>query len=525
MLLHEILESSARKRPNAVAVLALNHTVTYGELDALANRFAHACLREGVRPGDRVALALENSIELIACYFGVMKAGGVAVPLPPGPRSDRLAHAVSDCAPALTVVDVATLPTFMSEWPDARVLVHADKRVPAGSLVPESQLLHTALAASPAQMPSVLRGEDDLAAIVYTSGSTAQPRGVMLTHRNIVANTRSILEYLRLSAADRVMCVLPLYYVYGLSLLHTHMMAGGSIVLENRVAFPSAILRTLQDQEATGFAGVPSTFAFLLRRSALRKTILPHLRYVTQAGAAMVPSLLLEWLDAVPGVPFYAMYGATEASARLTYLTPEDLGRKLGSIGKPVAGVEIDVIADDGRIAASGEIGELVARGENISPGYWNNDTETRARFGPSGYRTGDLGYRDSEGFLFVVGRRHDMLKIGGHRVAPQEIEHVLRDHPAISDAAVVGAADELLGEVPVAFVVLRESAADERGIREFCAARLAAPKVPARVQIVAELPRLASGKIDKPALRLFGQPAADRAPSRDALPVSVFSF
>ena len=504
MLVHELLESSARERPEALALLAGTGATTYGELDALATQFARVCVREGVRPGDRVAIALENSIELIACYFGAMKAGGVAVPLPPGARSDRFSRAIADCRPALSVVDEATFTSHRTQLAGSRVLVHDGERAAlSGEGTPRDMLLSAALTSSSAAPFPAARRPHDLAAIIYTSGSMSQPRGVMLTHQNILANTRSIVAYLTLTPADRVMCVLPLYYAYGLSLLHTHVLIGGTVILENRVAFPSIVLETMASQGATGFAGVPSTFALLLRRSSLRTARLPHLRYVTQAGAAMPPTLLREWLAALPDVPFFVMYGATEASARLTYLPPADIRRKVGSIGRAVSGVEIDVVTDGGTIAACGEVGELVARGANISAGYWNDETATEQRFGINGFRTGDLGYRDTEGFLFIVGRRHDMLKIGGQRVAPQEIEHVLQQHPAVSEAVVVGAADELLGERPVAFLVLREGmAADEASLRRFCAGHLAAAKVPYRVEFYRDLPRLGAGKVDRQLLR-----------------------
>jgi acyl-CoA synthetase (AMP-forming)/AMP-acid ligase II len=198
------------------------------------------------------------------------------------------------------------------------------------------------------------------------------------------------------------------------------------------------------------------------------------------------------------------MYGATEAAARLTYLPPEDLPRKLGSIGRAIPNVVIDVIDETGTPVGNGEVGELVARGPNISSGYWNRPEETAQKFGPLGYRTGDLGYRDADGYLFLVGRLHDIIKVGAHRVGAKEIEDVLSEHPSVLDAAVVAAPHDLLGEVPVAFVALRAALAEaEPSLRAFCAARLAAPKVPARVVVQADLPKLAAaGKIDKASLR-----------------------
>jgi acyl-CoA synthetase (AMP-forming)/AMP-acid ligase II len=248
----------------------------------------------------------------------------------------------------------------------------------------------------------------------------------------------------------------------------------------------------MAEHEVTGFAGVPSTFALLLHRSNLRSIAFPQLRYVTQAGGAMPPAHIIEWLKATKRqVPFYVMYGTTEASARLTYLPPELLEHKLGSIGIPIPGVTIDVITEDGRRAPPGCVGELVARGENISSGYWNAPAETARRFEPNGYRTGDLGYADDDGYLFLVGRRHDLIKTGAHRVSPAEIENVLHRHPAVHEAAVIGYPDELLGEVPLAFAALRDEAVpDENVILKFCAEHLAGAKIPKRILFVADLPK-----------------------------------
>ena len=265
--------------------------------------------------------------------------------------------------------------------------------------------------------------------------------------------------------------------------------------------FPNVVLTAMRTHEVTGFAGVPSTFALLLQRSSLGREPFPALRYVTQAGGSLAPARILEWLERGPPVPFYVMYGATEASARLTYLPPDDLRRKIGSIGKPIDNVEIVIVKDDGREAETGEVGELVAKGPNIAMGYRNDPEGTAERFQDGGYRTGDLGYADEEGFLFLVGRRHDMIKVGAHRVGAKEIEEVIHEWPAITEAVVLGVPDDLLGEVPVAVVTWRD-APDEAALLAFCRSRLAAYKVPIRVLSLPELPKLPTGKIDRRAVR-----------------------
>ena len=500
MLVHRWVEESARRAPDAVAIIEPGRQMTYGELDRRANQWAHLFHRRHVARGDRVILALDNCIELAAAYFGALKAGAVAVPLAAGPRNDRLSHAIADCAPRVAVIDGATERSVRKSGVVATVssVVVAD-RSSTHELIPLA-----AVEDCPGDPVPVRPIDLDLAAIIYTSGSTGQPRGVMLTHKNFVSNARSIIRYLKLTAADRVMCVLPFNYVYGLSLLHTHIAVGGSIVIENRSAFPNVVLNSMREHQVTGFSGVPSTFALMLHRSNLETTTLPSLRYVTAAGGAWAPAKVEEWIRRAPKTEVFVMYGATEASARLTFLPPEAVTRKIGSIGRAIPNVEIVVQTESGGRAKPGEIGELVARGSNISCGYWNDPHETALRFGPSGYRTGDLGYCDDEGYLFLVGRQHDLIKVGAHRVGLKEIEDVLQAHAAVYEAAVVGAPHEFLGEAPVAFVALKTAIDDlQNQLRAFSATRLEPHKVPLRIVQLDELPKLpGSGKLDRKALR-----------------------
>jgi len=450
---------------------------------------------------------MDDGIESVACYFGSMKAGAVAVPLPPGPHNDRLVRAVEDCSPTAAIVNRATVADPIAAAALVKLqAVFVTKGAAGGARLAQDipfPAWAAAIDAAHDSEPLIRMIDLDLAAIIYTSGSTGAPRGAMLSHQNIRSNTESIIEYLHLTPADRIMCVLPFYYVYGLSLLHTHIAVGGSVIVDMRFAFPNVVLKTMQEHHATGFAGVPSTFALLMHRSNLTKMQFPDLRYVTQAGGGMPPARIREWLEKGPTAAFYVMYGATEASARLTYLEPADLERKLGSIGRGIPNVEMLVVNEAGKLAVQGEVGELVARGSNISSGYWNNTEETAERFGPLGYRTGDLGYADEEGFLYLVGRKHDMIKVGAHRVGAKEIEDVLNEHPAIFEAAVVPVQHEILGEAPFAFIAVRRGAPRDIGeILIFCRARLVAHKVPVEFVVLPSIPKSGIGKIDKLSLR-----------------------
>lgn len=495
------LERSAARAPEAVALVEATRGVTrYGELVEDVWRFARALQARGVRRGDRVLIALDNSRAFVTAYFGTMASGAVAVPLTPGRRSDRLAPVIADCTPAACITDPATLAE-----PAARQAIGSiGARFLFGN-VDVGLACEPFAAAVSAERPDPFDArliDQDLAAIVYTSGSTGAPRGVMLRHRNIVANTESIVAYLGLTPADRVMCVLPFYYVYGLSLLHTHLSVGGSIAIENRFVYPNVVLDAMKAAQVTGFAGVPSTFVMLLQGADLASFECPTLRYVTQAGGNLPPARIREWVERGPQVPFYVMYGATEASARLTYLPPGRLQAKLGSIGIEIPNVEICVVREDGELAGVNEPGEIVARGANIAAGYWNAPAETAERFGPLGYRTGDLAYRDEDGYLFLVGRSQEFIKVGAQRIGPIEIERVISEYPGVADVAVVGVPHPLLGEAPIAIVRVSRGSPTPADVQAFCRQHLPPYKVPVEVLFRAELPKTAVGKIDRRSLR-----------------------
>jgi acyl-CoA synthetase (AMP-forming)/AMP-acid ligase II len=508
-LVHQFLESTAEKRPHAILVTERGGNKTYSESNAGANRIARILRERKLCQGDRVALVAPNSSTYIEAYYGILKAGGVVVSLDAGGDLDSQAAKLADCTPSgivcsgpqvrrglqlaarlnlgfVLALDVS-VPGERSGLGATTELINGQEVLPGAG----TDSLHLPLEPS------------DRAAIVYTSGSTGKPRGAVLSHRNLVANTISINGYLNLSPLDSVLVVLPFHYVYGKSLLNTHVAAGGRVVIENRFMYPQEALNTLEREGVTGFSGVPSTFAILLNKSNFEQRELPALRYVTQAGGAMAPAMQERLLKAIPGKEIYIMYGATEASARLSYLPPADLPTHVGSIGRAIPGVELTVRREDGTKAGVDEVGELVARGDNIMECYWNAPEETAEVLSDLGYHTGDLARRDADGFLYIAGRSREMIKSGAHRISPKEIEELIAGNPAVDEVAVKGAPDEMLGESIHAFITLRPDAAlSEREIREWCRERMAAHKLPHTVQFIEAFPRNASGKIDKIALR-----------------------
>jgi acyl-CoA synthetase (AMP-forming)/AMP-acid ligase II len=364
-----------------------------------------------------------------------------------------------------------------------------------------------------ARNPDLRIDGSDICSIIYTSGSTGRPKGVVLSHANIVANTHAICEYLKLTESDIQMVVLPFFYVMGKSLLNTHFAAGGRVVINNQFAYPAAVVQQLVSERVTGFSGVPSTFAYLLYRSPLEKyrKDLAHLRYCCQAGGAMPRHLKLELRRVLlPHVEIYLMYGATEAAARLSYLDPADFEKKMDSIGKPVRGVRFRIVDAQGLEVGAGGQGELVASGPNIMQGYWKDPQSTAQVLDSNGYHTGDIGYRDEEGFFYIVGRKDGLLKVGGHRISPDEVEEALMESGQLVEAAVVGIPDRLLGTQLCGLGVAKADGLTEETLLAFAAKRLPRHKLPARIRLLPQLPKNWSGKIDRQECRRLAMEKPD---------------
>jgi len=507
MLVTDILRQTCERSPESPAIWHRGEWLSYADLDGRSNQLGHFLRDAGVRAGDRVALLIENSDVYVVALFAAWKAGAVVVPLNTDTTVADLGYLLRDCDARAVVCSArfagrvtATLP----ESPTTIVAVLdqpeiADDHAGACALT----TLEHACAAHERTSCSVRRIDADLASIVYTSGSTGRPKGVMLTHLNLVSNTRSIVEYLKLGPEDRVLVILPFFYIYGQSLLLTHFLTGGSVVIENRFLYPNVVLETMVEMGVTGFAGVPSTFTILLQRSKLAEREFPKLRYVTQAGGAMAASLQREVAEAIAPAELFIMYGATEAAPRLSYLNPTYLPQKWGSIGRAIPNVDLYVAGPDGAALPPGEPGELVARGSNIFRGYWKDPESTAQVLRDGAYRTGDLGYMDEDGFLYVSGRAREFIKVKGYRVSAQGVEAALQSHHAVGEAAVVGAQDALLGEAIVAFVVPRNGTSlspDE--LIDFARQQLPTYKQPSRIVVTDALPKNSSGKVMKSRLK-----------------------
>jgi acyl-CoA synthetase (AMP-forming)/AMP-acid ligase II len=504
MLISDFLRQSAQRHPEKPAVWYRDTWMAYGELDARSNRLSNFLIETGIKRGDRVAILYENSFNYIISYFAILKAGALAVPLNTDTTVGALTYYLNHSGSKAIVTNtrfVRFLLPALQETPELEqiILEHQDLSGLEGQFRCRITRLQDVFDKASDRTPDVRLIDIDLASIVYTSGSTGKPKGVLLSHLNIVSNTKSVVEYLQLTSDDRIMVTLPFFYIYGQSLLTTHFLAGGSVVIDNQFLYPKIILTTMKKMEVTGFSGVPSTFMRMLNRSSIRETRLEALRYVTQAGGHMAPAIRKAVSEAFAPAQLYIMYGATEAAPRLTYLQPSKLKDKLASIGKAIPNVEVLVVDEHGQPVPPHETGEIVARGSNIMVGYWHDPEATNEVIQDGYYHTGDLGQIDEDGYIYVVGRLKDIIKANGYRVSAREVEDALVEIDGIVEAAVKGVEDETTGEAIKAYVVQRTG--EQISIESILGKlreRLPGYKMPRYVEMRDYLPKNESGKIMK---------------------------
>jgi acyl-CoA synthetase (AMP-forming)/AMP-acid ligase II len=485
-----LLENAQNERP--VFVLK-ERSHTYGELRTAAARLAGELAALGLQPGQRVGLLGQNSLFWAAAYLATMKLGLVSVPF----------------STMITPEEIGR----NAEWVDCKAVFfeRRQQRKYSSTFRPDMPLLSEDLleSAGPSVWPATPAdfNPDQDAALMFTSGTTARPRAVRVTHRNLYANTESIIEYLALDENERILVILPFYYCFGTSLLHTHLRVGGSLALCNTFTFPETAIDLMESAGCTGFAGVPSSFQLLLRNSTFPRRETPTLRKIQQAGGKLHSVLIDELVKAKPQARVFVMYGQTEATARLSYLPPEQLATKLGSIGRGIPGVSLKVLSEDGNPVKPGEVGEIIAYGDNISPGYFQDSEASAEKFMRGAMRTGDLATVDEDGYLFVVDRKSDFIKSWGYRVSSQDVETCVLRLPEIVSAAAVGVPDLTAGEAIHVFITLRAKAEIEpERIIEHCRQHLAKHMVPEVIHVVKALPLNSNGKVIKPELRKLAQ-------------------
>jgi len=441
-----------------------------------------AWLEKKVGRNRNIIILSVNNLFFLKAYLAIIRSGNVCIPLDPNIEKNNFRYIYKLTNPDLI---------FLTRNIEQRLSLNSDKCIYPDTVASETIKIKT--------IDEKDFNKETCAEIIFTSGSTGEPKGVMISHKNLIANTGSIVEYLKLTTDDRMFVVLPFYYCYGLSLLHTHLRIGGSIVFNNSFIFLGGVIRDLLEHKCTGFAGVPSHFQILLRKSdSFKKTKFPDLKYVTQAGGKLASIFIDEFRESHPEIRFIVMYGQTEATARLSWLPPELYEKKKGSMGKGIPGVELKVVNNKGEKIKPGEIGEVIAHGDNIMSGYFADGEGTKNAIRNGWLYTGDLGTVDEEDYIFLTARSKEIIKVRGKRISPKEIEAVILEIPEVIDCSIEGIDGEIEGEMLKATVVIKKDTKNPvtgESIIEYCSKHLALYKIPQVYELKEELTISPTGK------------------------------
>ena len=519
MLLDHILDQSAERRPEKEALVCGDRRADYGEVNAGANALAHAFLALGLQRQERVAIYFDNSIETVQGVFATLKAAGIFLVVNPQVRGQKLAFILKDCNVRILLTGTRNLSAVASDLAGCSDLLHVvliDGSLDALRHQGESlraagkglHLLQDLLTAHPRTAPTNPSISLDLASLIYTSGSTGSPKGVMLTHLNMVTAATSLTTYLRNEPDDIILSPLPLSFDYGLYQVLMAFLFGGTVVLEKQFMYPQTYIDLIPKEGVTGLPIVPTISAILLNLKELGQNDFSSVRYVTNTAQALPEHHIRRLRQVMPKARIYSMYGLTECK-RVSYLPPELLERKPTSVGVAIPDTEVWIENDEGLvISRPGQVGELIVRGAHVMVGYWNRPEETEKFLRPGRYpyerelRTGDLFSSDEDGHLYFISRKDDLIKTAGERVGPREIENVLYELEEVLEVAVIGVPDDILGSAIKAFLVLREGMTlKEVDVIRHCQRRLEKYMVPKHLAFRQELPKTSTGKIDKKGL------------------------
>jgi len=475
---------------------------TYAEFSRAVDRTAAMLAAHGVGKGDVVSLLMPNCAEYIIAYFACWKVGALAGPVNSLLKSQEIAYVVSDSEAKVLLIhpeSQATIDGIRAELPNLKSVIVFDDEAEA------TRDFENSSAASPALTA------DDEAIIIYTSGTTGKPKGCLLTHGNLIANARQISEWLGFTEKDRLLTMMPLFHMNAVSVTTmSALYAGGSTVVSPKFS-GSKFWTIISDYQITSFGSVATMLSMLLStypEGVPEGMSTDQLRFA-MCGSAPVPAETLKRFEETFHCLVIEGYGLSESTCRSTF-NPPDQRRRAGSCGLPI-GNEMKVVDDDDNDVPDGSLGEIVLRGENILKGYYKNPGANESAFRGGWFHTGDIGYRDPDGFFYIVDRKTDMIIRGGENIYPREIDEVLYQHPAVAAAATIGVPDELYGEEVAAFIVAREGfSISEEELMSFCQERLADYKCPKSIRLVTDIPKGPTGKLLKRELaRQFAKPHA----------------
>jgi long-chain acyl-CoA synthetase len=498
-LISEFLSSAARAHSDKEAIIFNNSPLTFGELNEKVNKLAGGLQKLGIRRGDRVLVQLANSHEIIMAHYAVIKAGAIAVPLNVMYVAHEITYIGRDTEAGAVITDshfYLRLQKDYAELPDLKHIILADD-----ADMEDCHRLQD-LVADSTDLDHLEAGYDDIVSIIYTSGTTGRPKGATQTHRSILSNVSSLCDFNKFNQTDRLLCALPLFNNFALNvvMMSAFYLSIPLIVVDRFEA--QKVLAHITEHRATYFAGTPTMYVYLLQSYDPAKHDVTALR-VVNSGGAHCPATLITSVEKTFNVVFLDGYGQTEGCG-FTTLNPIVGVRKPESVGVPLANVWIKIVDDNLRELPAGEVGEIVEKGDVFSiHGYWNRPEINREVYKEGWFHSGDLGYLDQDGYLYVVDRKQDLIITGGANIYPVEVEEVLYTHPAVALAAVIGIPDEIKGELAKAYIVLKEGMhATEDEIIEFVRSKIAKFKAPRMVEFVKSLPQGPTGKILKRELR-----------------------
>ena len=512
-LINQIITHRANLTPDSKALCFKDAVFNYQKLEAHIQKTTNGLMSLGLMPGDRVGIYLPKLPETVFSVFGTSNAGGVFVPINPLLKPHQVAYILKDCNVRVLITSnqrLKSLVDVLSECPDLRAAVVVEDSVQELELKKGIQSIDWQEFSGQSDVSGHARIDADIVAILYTSGSTGNPKGVVLSHRNMVAGAKSVAGYLGNTAEDRLLAVLPFSFDYGLSQLTTAFLVGASVTLMDYL-LPRDILRALENGAITGLAAVPPIWNQLVQLE-WPEGISEHLRYITNSGGAMPVAITNRFREILPKTDIFLMYGLTEAF-RSTYLPPDQVTIRPESIGKAIPNAEILVVREDGTECEPGEPGELVHRGVLVGMGYWNDPVKTAERFKPCPVRvaglplpemavwSGDQVKKDGDGYLYFISRKDEMIKTSGYRVSPTEVEEVFYGYKGITEVAALGLMHPELGQA-ILLIVRANEGPDLQEMFKFARKELPSFMVPHDIVLVdQELPRNQNGKIDRKTL------------------------